>query len=141
MLPKYAQQAAELSLKSGGNMKFDLKTSNENLNVAISGISNNVTLENFERIGKRYCNQRPELPLLTAGTLLVSGYVDALEVEKIAKFIADIDSTIPYTLLAFYPTHILNDLPITTKKNADKCFNIAKKYLANVKISNMYLLF
>ncbi|MCK4478675.1 radical SAM protein [Candidatus Bathyarchaeota archaeon] len=140
MLPNYAQQAAELSLKSGGNMKFDLKTWNENLNKVLCGTSNKATLENFQKIGKKYYNQRPELPILTASTLLIPGYVDTQEVEGIAKFIAEISPQIPYTLLAFYPAYILNDLPTTSRKHAHNCYITAKKHLNNVRIGNIHLL-
>ncbi|MFQ6067973.1 MAG: radical SAM protein [Candidatus Bathyarchaeia archaeon] len=140
MLSNYVKQAAELSLKSGGNMKFDIKTWSENLNKVLCGTSNRPTLENFRDIGEKYYNKRPELPILTASTLLISGYVDAKEVESIAKFISEINPQIPYTLLAFYPTYLLNDLPTTSKKHAYDCYNIAKKYLENVRIGNIHLL-
>jgi len=140
MLPNYAEQAAEFSLKSGGNMKFDIKTWDENLNKVLCGTSNKATLENFQKIGKKYYNQRPELPLLTASTLLIPDYVDIKEVENIAKFIAEVNPQIPYTLLAFFPAYILNDLPTTNRKNANNCYDIARKYLDNVRIGNIHLL-
>ncbi len=140
MLLKYAQHAAELSLGSGGNVKFDLKTWSETLNEALCGVSNTATLDNFQKIGEKYYRQRRELPLLTASTLLIPGYVDTQEVENIAKFIAEICPQIPYTLLAFYPTYVLNDLPTTTKKQAHSCYNTAKKHLINVRIGNAHLL-
>jgi pyruvate formate lyase activating enzyme len=79
MKPELAKQAAELSLRSGGNMKFDLKTWNENLNKALSGVSNMPTLALFKKIGEEYYHKRSELPLLTASTLLIPGYVDKEE--------------------------------------------------------------
>jgi len=140
MLPAYAKQAAEFSLKSGGNIKFDIKTWDENLSQILCGTSNKVTLENFQKIGEEYYNRRPELPLLTASTLLIPGFIDTQEVESIAKFIAEINPQIPYTLLAFCPTYVLNDLPTTSRKHSHSCYNIAKKYLERVKIGNMHLL-
>jgi pyruvate formate lyase activating enzyme len=35
--------------------------------------------------------QRPDPPLLLASTLLVPGYVDAEEVGRIARYIAELD--------------------------------------------------
>ncbi len=140
MLPKYAQQAAKLSLESGGNVKFDIKTWDENLNNALCGASNKATLENFQNLGMKFYNLRLELPVLTVSTLLIPGYVDGQEVESIAEFIAEIDPNIPYTLLAFYPAYLLNDLPTTSKEHAQLCYNIAKKYLENVRIDNAQLL-
>jgi pyruvate-formate lyase-activating enzyme len=33
------------------------------------------------------------------------------EVQNIVKYVSELDSQIPYTLLAFYPQYVLNDLP------------------------------
>jgi len=133
-------RAARLSLESGGNVKFDLKTWDDNLNRALCGVSNRPTLENFREVGERFFGERPDLPILTASTLLVPGYVDAEEVQNVAKFIAEIDSRIPYTLLAFYPHYVLTDLPTTSRDLANRCFDVAKKHLERVRIGNIHLL-
>ncbi|MEM3055456.1 MAG: radical SAM protein, partial [Candidatus Bathyarchaeia archaeon] len=135
-----AEKAAEYALESGGNIKFDLKAWNEGLNIALCGVSNKPTLENFRQIGEKYYGKRPELPVLTASTLLVPGYVDAEEVESIAKFISQINPEIPYTLLAFYPCYVMNDLPTTSRKQAHECQKAAEKHLKNVRIGNIHLL-
>jgi len=70
-----AMKAADLSLISGGNVKFDLKTWNEDLNVALCGVSNGPTLENFKAIGDRFYKERSELPVLTARRFVVRGLV------------------------------------------------------------------
>lgn len=137
---EFAIQAAGLSLESGGNMKFDLKTWNENLNLALCGVSNKPTLGTFRLIGEHFFNKRPDLPMLTASTLLVPGYVDAEEVSQIATFIADVNSGIPYTLLAFCPQFVMNDLPTTSREQATQCREAAKKHLQNVRIGNVNLL-
>jgi len=135
-----ALKAAELSLRSGGNLKFDLKAWNEGLNLALCGVSNAPTLRTFKMIGDEYFKQRPDLPILTASTLLVPGYIDVEEVDGIASFIAEIDSSIPYTLLAFYPAYVIDDLPTTSRKLADQCYEVAKKHLSHVRIGNVNLL-
>lgn len=141
MLKKFAERAAELSLESGGNVKFDLKTSDDCLNKALCGVSNEPTLENFEMIGTRFFEARPELPILTASTLLVPGYVNAEEVGRIAEFIASIDPRIPYTLLAFHPQYVMNDLPTTRRKHAMECLETAREAgLEQVRIGNVHLL-
>ena len=140
MKKEFALKAAELSLKSGGVVKFDIKTWDENLNIALCGVSNKPALENFKLIGEKFYEKRPEVPLLTASTLLIPGYIDAREVEEIASFIAEINPDIPYTLLAFYPQYVMNDLPTTSKKQAYKCYEAAKKHLNKVRIGNIHLL-
>jgi pyruvate formate lyase activating enzyme len=139
MNPKLAKKAGEYALESGGNIKFDLKAWDEKLNLSLCGVSNKPSLENFERIGKLY-EKRPDLPVLSVSTLLVPGYIDANEVENIAKFTSKINPQIPYTLLAFYPCYIMNDLPTTSKKQAIDCQSAALKHLKNVKIANIHLL-
>ncbi|MHA1967806.1 MAG: radical SAM protein, partial [Candidatus Hodarchaeales archaeon] len=79
-------------------------------------------------------------PVLTATTLLIPGYVNDVEVREIAKFIANLDENIPYSLLVFHPDSFLNDLPITSKQQVESCYSVAKKYLKNVHIGNKHLL-
>lgn len=136
----FALKAAELSLKSGGIVKFDLKVWDENLSRVLCGVSNRTALDNFREIGKRFFNQRPEVPVLTASTLLVPGYVDAIEVENIARFIAEVNPGIPYTLLAFYPQYVMDDLPTTSWRQARECYEAARKHLEKVRIGNLHLL-
>jgi len=137
---EFALKAAELSSISGGNVKFDLKTWSESLNVALCGVSNLPTLESFKMIGENFFKERSDLPILTASTLLVPGYVDVEEVRNLASFIAEIDPQIPYTLLAFYPQYVMTDLPTTSRDLAYQCYDVAKKHLEKVRIGNIHLL-
>jgi len=83
---------------------------------------------------------KADYPMLTATTLLVPGYVDKIEIENIAKFIASLNPEIPYSLLAFFPAFQMIDLPITPRDWAFECLKIAKKYLKNVNLGNIHLL-
>jgi len=133
-------EIAELALKSGGTIKFDLKAFNENLHYALTGVSNKWTLENFKLIGNM-AKQRKEPPLLIASTPLVTGYIDDKEVSDIAHFIAIIDKNIPYCLLAFYPQFYMYDLPPTKLKYANSCLKAAKAAgLKYVTLGNQHLL-
>jgi len=134
------KQAAKLSLESGGCIKFDIKAWTESLNIALTGVTNRQTLENFKKLGK-YIEKRPDPPFLVASTLLIPGYIDEEEVRQIASFIADIDPNIPYTLLAFYPQYFMTNLPTTSKRHAERCLEVAKKEgLTRVRIGNIHLL-
>lgn len=131
---------AKISLESGGCIKFDLKFFDENLNLALTGVSNKVTLRNFKKLSSLH-KKRPEVPFLIASTLLIPGYVTVEEVGKIAEFIAGLDSTIPYNLLAFYPHFMMTDLPFTSRRFAEKCYKTAKeKGLERVRLGNIHLL-
>ncbi|MDI6641138.1 MAG: radical SAM protein [Elusimicrobiota bacterium] len=132
--------AVELCLESGGCIKFDLKAFNENLHYALCSVSNKTTLKNFEFVAK-YIGKRQDPPLLIASTLLVPGYIDEEEIYNIASFIASIDKTIPYSLLGFYPIFYLQDLPTTSKTQAEKSLKAAKNAgLVKVHIGNRHLL-
>lgn len=136
----WLEKIAQISLESGGGIKFDLKSWNENLNIALSGVSNKKTFENFEKLAK-YHKKRKEPPFLRASTLLVPGYIDEEEIENITKFIAKLDPTIPYSLLAFAPCYLFSDMPLISREFALKCERIAKETgLKRVRIGNLHLL-
>jgi len=133
-------EIADLAMKSGGTIKFDLKALDDNLHYALTGVSNKWTLENFEILGNM-SRQRKEPPFLIASTLLVPGYIDIKEISHIAGFIAKIDPEIPYCLLGFYPQFYMYDLPPTSRKLADEARKAAKDAgLKQVFIGNQHLL-
>lgn len=138
--PALARRAAELSLKSGGIIKFDLKAYDEHLSLALSGVSNRRAFENFEMIARDYLPKAEHL-LLTATMLLVPGYVDEEEVGRIAAFAADIDLSIPYSLLIFHGAFAMLDLPITPLEQAIRCYKAAREAgLKRVHVGNLHLL-
>lgn len=138
--PSHLKKMAEICHNSHGCIKFDIKTFSEELNIALCGISNKRTFENFRKLAEmRKLRVMP--PMLIASTLLIPGYINEEEVYNIAKFIADIDPSIPYSLLAFYPTFFFSDMPPTGKEQAHACFNAAKKAgLKNINIANKHIL-
>ncbi len=130
----------DLAMDSGGCIKFDLKAWAEPLHIALTGVTNRRTIENFRKVGRRTA-ERSVPPLLIASTLLVPGYVDELEIEALARFIASIHPDIPYSLLAFHPHFFMSDLPVTSKVLATRCLTIARQQgLTNVRLGNMHLL-
>ena len=131
---------ANLSLESGGCIKFDLKAWNEGIHYALCGVSNRKTLENFKVLAE-LVSRRPEPPMLIASTLLVPGYVDEVEVAAIAAYLAELNPEIPYSLLAFYPHFHLHDLPTTSRTHALRCKEIAENAgLKRVNLGNLHLL-
>ena len=140
MNPKLLDRMMELAVNSGGCVKFDLKARDKNLHVALTGVENHRTLDNFSRAA-RYIKQRCTPTVLIANTLLVPGYIDAREVAAIARFIADLDPDIPYSLLAFHPQFYMADLPLTPKHLAHQCLIAAREAgLSKVRIGNIHLL-
>jgi pyruvate formate lyase activating enzyme len=140
MHPRVLDQAVDLSLRTGGCIKFDLKSLDGNLHQALTGASNERTLENFARVARRI-PERPDPPLLVASTLLVPGYVDSGEVGRIAQFIAAIDPAIPYALLGFHPHFYVPDLPRTSVRHAEGAEAAAQAAgLTRVRLGNRHLL-
>jgi pyruvate formate lyase activating enzyme len=140
MHPALLRQAAELSLDSGGCIKVDLKAWSEAVHIALCGVSNKRTQENFQLLAE-YARERPSPPFLIASTLLVPGYIDRQEVSQIAKFISSLSPDIPYSLLAFAPQFMMRDLPTTSRHHAEECLEVAKAQgLKRVKIGNIHLL-
>jgi pyruvate formate lyase activating enzyme len=133
------KKAAEISFRSGGIVKFDLKAFDPNLSLALSGVPNRRAFENFEIIAEEFF-EGSSPPVLTATTLLVPWYVDEKEVEGIASFIASVNPDIPYSLLVFHPDFHMRDMPITPRKQVERCYEAAKRHLKKVNIGNKYLL-
>jgi pyruvate formate lyase activating enzyme len=120
-------------------VKIDVKALDEHLHLALCGVGNRTTLRNLERLAGLSA-ERPDPPLLTASTLLVPGYVGAAEVEEIARFLAKLDSNIPYSLLAFSPRFRMQDLPFMERSEALECLAAARRHLSRVRIGNQGLL-
>ncbi len=131
---------ADISLASGGVIKIDLKAFSEEMHLALTGVSNAQTLQNFAALAQRV-GERPEVPLLTASTLLVPGYVDLEEIHGLARFIARLNPDIPYSLLAFYPQFYLTDLPVTPRQFALAALQTARQAgIRHVRLGNEHLL-
>ena len=138
--PRLMDRALDLSLATGGCVKFDLKAHDDGLHRALTGASNRHTLENFARAAARF-DHRPTPPPVVASTLLVPGYVDAQEVGHIAHTIAGINPAIPYVLLGFAPHFLFPDLPRTSVRHAEEAQAAARAAgLRTVRIGNRHLL-
>ena len=81
------------------------------------------------------------MPFARASTLLVPGYVDDEEIRKLASFIADLDPTIPYSLLAFHPLYYMDDMSYTKREDAERFVKLCREEgLQKVRIGNPWLL-
>ncbi len=134
------EEFAPISLQSGGGIKADLKAWDVRVQYALCGVQHRVPFQNFRRLAKLH-RVRPEVPFLRASTLLVPGYINDEEIRGIASFIADLDPTIPYSLLAFHPTYFMDDMPYTRREDAERFYRICKREgLEKVRIGNPWLL-
>lgn len=140
MNPAWLKRMAKLSLESGGCIKVDLKAWNPQIHRVLCGCDNRQVFENFARLAS-WSELRPTPPFLVASTPLVPVYVDEEEVFKIASFIAGLNPDIPYTLLAFAPQFHMDNLPTTSRAQAEACLEAAKKAgLRRVRLANRHLI-
>ncbi len=138
--PRILPRVVELSLGSGGIIKFDLKAWTPSVYRALTGVDVGSLYENARAVA-RAAEERPEVPLFTASTLLVPGYVDEEEVRQIARFLASLSPETPYSLLAFHPDHRMADLPPTSRRHAEEALRAAREEgLTNVRVGNPWLL-
>lgn len=138
--PRLLDDAVQLSLDTGGTVKFDLKAYDETLHLALTGADNQRTLDNFERAAERAFERRTP-PLVVASTLLVPGYVTPEEIGAIALFIASVDPDTPYALLAFAPQFAASDLDCTSERHAREALEAASDAgLSRVHVGNRHLL-
>lgn len=138
--PRLMNAAVDVALKTGGCVKIDVKAYEETLHRALTGASNQNTLENVARAAARF-EGRPDPPLLVVSTLLIPGYVGAEEVARIARFIADQNRGIPYVLLGFAPHFLFPDLPRTSVGHAEAAEAAAREAgLRSVRVGNRHLL-
>jgi pyruvate formate lyase activating enzyme len=125
--------------ETGGTFKFDIKAVSPDIYRTMTGISNSAMLRNFKDLSAMKRDRQGEF--LVASILLVPGFVDLSEVQRICRFIAENDATIPTALLGFYPHHAMSDLPRTSRFHAKGALEIAKdEGLTNVRIGNVGLL-
>jgi pyruvate formate lyase activating enzyme len=138
--PRLMDRALELSLRTDGCVKFDVKALSRPLHRALTGADNRRTLENLERAAARF-GERPDPPPVVVSTLLVPGYVDAAEVGRIAARLAALDPRIPYALLAFAPQFLMADLPTTSRRHAEEAEAAALAAgVRRVRLGNRHLL-
>ena len=136
---KWLDSIAGIVDETGGTFKFDIKAVSPDYYRTMTGISNSVMLRNFKELSAKKRDRQSEF--LVASILLVPGYVDLPEVQRICRFIAESDSTIPTALLGFSPHHAMSDLPRTSLAHAEASLEIAKdEGLTNVRIGNLGLL-
>ncbi len=120
-------------LASGGVDSFwlDIKAYDEEVYRKLCGTTNKWILE------------APKLIVdmgftLEALTLYIPGWVELDQIAKIAKLIADVDKSIPFTILAFFPEYKLRDVRPPTLHEMIAAYYVAKNNgLENVKLGNV----
>ncbi|KXB02861.1 hypothetical protein AKJ43_00315 [candidate division MSBL1 archaeon SCGC-AAA261D19] len=102
---------------------LSLKALDNCLHLDFTGKSNHKTLENFV---KYYRSIK-----LRSESILIPGYIDCEEIEKIARFIADVNPNIPYRIDGYIPVPGAS-WRRPTSEEVDKAVNVARRHLTNV---------
>jgi len=67
-------------------------------------------------------------------SLYIPGWVETDQIEKVAKLLTQVDSTIPFTILAFFPEHKLINFP---SPNLQQMIEAYYAGLKNIKLGNI----
>lgn len=109
-------------------IKLDLKAYTEKIHRWYTGESNANVLKAANLLNKYGLN-------FYVRTIFIPKVIDFSEIEKIAKFLSQINRNIPYKIYQFSPeqanSSVLRKRP--TKEDMSKAFDIAKKYLGDVE--------
>ena len=140
MSPRLLERMIEISLRTDGTIKLDLKAWHRALHQALTGAPRRRVWDNLKLVISR-ARERREPPLAVVSTCLVPGYIDQQEVFDIASAVAALGRDTPYALLAFHPNYLMSDLPTTSRRQAEDCLLAARRAgLTRVRIGNLHLL-
>ena len=110
---------------------FSIKAYSDDLHRDYTGKSNKKILNNFIALyssGKK----------LQAETVLIPDYIDALEIERIARFIAGVDRNIPFRIDAYFPVGN-NPWRAATTQEVEEAASLARKHLNTVSCLTLEL--
>jgi len=110
---------------------ISIKTISEKIHIEHAGASNAPVLRNFAEAYERGIT-------LDASSVLIPGLIDCDEIERIARFIADINPDIPYHIVGYVPVPN-SPWRKPTPEEVKKAENIAKRHLKNVTSSCLTL--
>jgi len=110
---------------------LDIKAYDDRVHRRLTGCSNERILRLPQEIRKRGF-------VLEVLSLFIPGWVEGDQIEKIARILVDMDSQIPYTILAFFPEYQLKDVPSPSLKQMLGAYERVKSLgLMNVRLGNI----
>lgn len=114
----------ELEANGLNELCMSIKAFTDTIHVRYTGKSNEKVLKNFKLLNKSGIQLRAE-------SVLIPGLIEATEIENIARFIASVDSSIPYRIDGYTPVHG-TPWRQPSKHEIFKAVKVARKYLENV---------
>ncbi|MEM0083815.1 MAG: radical SAM protein [Candidatus Methanomethylicia archaeon] len=77
---------------------------------------------------------------IEVSTVYIPGWVEGDQIHEIAKLLAQVDSDIPYAIIAFIPEYQLKSIPSPTYQQMIEAFELARDAgLRNVRLGNVGL--
>ncbi len=110
---------------------LDIKAYNNGIHKKLTGASNKWILRLPEEIKTRNF-------VLEVLSLYIPGWVETDQIGEIAELLAQVDSTIPFTVLAFFPEYRLTDAPSPDFQQMIEAYYAVKDAgLKNIKLGNI----
>jgi len=110
---------------------LDIKAYDDGIHRKLTGVSNKWILKLPEEIKDRGF-------VLEVASLYIPGWVENDQIKKIAELLAQVDSKIPFTILAFFPEYKLTNIRPPNFKQMIEAYQVAKDAgLKNIKLGNI----
>ncbi len=110
---------------------LDIKAYDEDTYRRLCGTTNEWILKAPGEIKKRGM-------VLEVLTLFIPEWVESDQIERIAEMVCEVDEETPFTILAFFPSHLLPDNPPPTlAQMLEAYFTVQQVGLKNVKLGNL----
>lgn len=109
-------------------IKLDIKAYTEKIHTDYTGKTNSCVLRALELLYKYNLN-------FYVRTIFAPEIIDFDEIEKIARFISEVDRTISYKIYQFAPEQLDRRVSRSpTHQEMQKAYSVAKRYLDNVQV-------
>jgi len=110
---------------------LDIKAYDDKVHHDLTGASNKWILKLPAEILERKF-------VLEVSSLYILGWVEIDQIRKIAELLAQVDSEIPYAIVAFFPEHEMTNVPSPNFQQMAEAFEATKDAgLKNVKLGNL----
>lgn len=109
---------------------LDIKAYDDEVHKKLTGVSNEWILKLPDEMLRRGF-------VLEVLSLYIPGWVETGQIAKIANMLAELDKSIPFTILAFFPQHEMKDVPSPTFDQMLSAFEAARATgLIQVRLGN-----
>jgi pyruvate formate lyase activating enzyme len=115
------EESLERILGFTTSITYDLKAYNDEVHLALTGVSSHPVLRNAEHVGRLSKHKLWEY------RIVVIPKINEDEIEPLAEFIANIDPSLPVCFLAFRPNFALENHPGASRGLMERCIEIAKE--------------